>query len=219
MHAIYSFASGPMVWIAFFVFCTGSLYRLVSMALLAKKRDGAVYAYMEGRFALRSILHWITPFASHNMREKPMMTLAAFGFHLGIFLVPLFLFAHIVLLKESFNLSWWYLPDPAADVLTVVVILCCVYFLQRRILRPEVRYLTTVSDYLILAGVATPFVTGFWAAQQWPGYSWVLIAHMLSGEVMLMMIPFTRLAHMIFFPVTRGYMGSEFGGVRHAQDW
>ncbi|MCP3952439.1 MAG: nitrate reductase, partial [Desulfobacterales bacterium] len=25
--------------------------------------------------------------------------------------------------------------------------------------------------------------------------------------------------HMLFAPFTRAYMGSEFGGVRHARDW
>ena len=33
------------------------------------------------------------------------------------------------------------------------------------------------------------------------------------------MIPFTRIAHMLFFPVTRAYMGSEFGFVRGTKDW
>ena len=36
------------------------------------------------------------------------------------------------------------------------------------------------------------------------------------GEIMLVAIPFTRLSHMIFSPLTRAYMGSEFGKVRHA---
>ena len=45
------------------------------------------------------------------------------------------------------------------------------------------------------------------------------IAHILSGEIMIAAIPFTRLIHMIFFPFTRGYIGSEFGGIRHARDW
>lgn len=43
--------------------------------------------------------------------------------------------------------------------------------------------------------------------------------HDLSGEIMLVAIPFTRLSHMIFSVFTRAYMGSEFGGVRHARDW
>jgi hypothetical protein len=33
------------------------------------------------------------------------------------------------------------------------------------------------------------------------------------------MIPFTRIAHMLFFPLTRAYMGSEFGYVRGTRDW
>jgi hypothetical protein len=36
---------------------------------------------------------------------------------------------------------------------------------------------------------------------------------------MLVAIPFTRLSHMLFSIFTRAYMGSEFGKVRHAQDW
>ncbi len=36
---------------------------------------------------------------------------------------------------------------------------------------------------------------------------------------MLVAIPFTRLSHMLFAPLTRAYMGSEFGGIRHAKDW
>ena len=84
---------------------------------------------------------------------------------------------------------------------------------------PEVKFLTSTSDYVILAIVAAPFVTGFWTYHQWPGYQLSGILHILSGEIMLVAIPFTRLSHMIFFPFTRGYIGSEFGAVRHVQDW
>jgi nitrate reductase gamma subunit len=47
----------------------------------------------------------------------------------------------------------------------------------------------------------------------------MVIAHILAGEVMLVAIPFTRLSHMVFSPLTRAYMGSEFGKVRMARDW
>ena len=46
-----------------------------------------------------------------------------------------------------------------------------------------------------------------------------MILHILSGEVLLVAIPFTRLSHMLFAPLTRSYMGSEFGNVRNARDW
>jgi hypothetical protein len=67
--------------------------------------------------------------------------------------------------------------------------------------------------------VAAPFITGFIARAQWFDYETMLIIHMISGAVLLMVIPFTRLSHMLFFPFTRAYMGSEFGAVRHAKDW
>jgi nitrate reductase gamma subunit len=103
--------------------------------------------------------------------------------------------------------------------MSLAVIACCIYFLIRRITSPEVRYVTSASDYVILAIVAAPFITGFLAYHQWLGYQVVLILHILSGEIMLMAIPFTRLSHMLFSPFTRVYMGSEFGGIRHAKDW
>ena len=43
--------------------------------------------------------------------------------------------------------------------------------------------------------------------------------HVLAGELLLALIPFTRLSHALFALFTRAYMGSEFGGVRHAKDW
>jgi hypothetical protein len=71
----------------------------------------------------------------------------------------------------------------------------------------------------LLGMVVTPFLTGFVAYHQWFDYPLFLVLHILSGEILLMAIPFTRLSHMLFSPFTRAYMGSEFGNVRHARDW
>ena len=219
MHDIYNFVSGPLVWVSFILFACGCIYRLLSMALLARKKDPVVYDYMNLRFALRSIFHWLIPFGSENMKKHPVFTIVTFAFHVCLLAVPLFLFAHIILIKESWNISWWFLSDSTADAMTVIVVGSCAYFLVRRITHPEVKFLTSISDYLILSVVAAPFVTGFWAYHQFAGYKIVGIIHILSGEIMLVTIPFTRLSHMIFFVFTRGYMGSEFGAIRHAKDW
>jgi hypothetical protein len=50
-------------------------------------------------------------------------------------------------------------------------------------------------------------------------YDIVIIAHMWFGAVWLGMIPFTKISHMLYFPLTRAYMGNEFGYVRNARDW
>ena len=219
MHAIYEFVSGPLVWLAFGLFILGTLYRLISMGRLAAKKDAMVFNYMSIFYALRSIIHWIVPYASVNMRKHPVMTAVAFAFHICLLAVPIFLCAHIILINESWQIHWWYLPNLAADIMTLIVVGACIFFLCRRLMRPEVRYLTTISDFLILAGVAAPFITGFWSYHQFPGHVTAGILHILSGEIILVMIPFTRLSHMIFFPFTRGYAGSEFGSVRNAIDW
>jgi nitrate reductase gamma subunit len=219
MHDLYYIVSGPMAWVSVILFVAGCAHRLIAMGLLAADKDPVVFSYINIRYAVRSIVHWIIPFASLSMRKRPFMTAVAFSFHICLILTPIFLLAHIILIKESWNISWWYVHDGISDVMTVIVIAACLFFMIRRMVRPEVRYLTTASDYMLLAWVAAPFVSGFWAAHHWPGYNMALIFHMISGEALLMAIPFTRLRHMLFFPFTRGYMGSEFGGVRKARDW
>ncbi len=219
LHTVYELASGPLVWLAFAVFILGSLYRLLTMGRLAARKDPMVFNYMSVYYALRSIAHWIIPYASLNMRRHPVMTAVAFVFHICLIAVPIFLSAHIVLIHEAWEVHWWYIPNQAADIMTLMVVAACIFFLCRRLSLPDVRYLTTPSDYIILAAVALPFVTGFWAYHQFPGHVAAGILHMLSGEAVLMMIPFTRLSHMLFFPFIRGYAGSEFGAVRHAKDW
>jgi hypothetical protein len=57
------------------------------------------------------------------------------------------LLAHVILWDESFNISWWSLPEQIADILTVVVIAGCCYFLYRRLTDPTVKYLTSISVF------------------------------------------------------------------------
>jgi len=219
MHDLYNFVRGPLAWVAFIIFIGGILYRLVSMIILAKKKDSVVFEYFSLYYGLRSILHWITPFGTVNWRKRPVFTIVTFSFHICLLLAPIFLLAHIILWDESFNLSWWSLPDSVADVMAIIVVVACGYFLWRRLTQQEVKFVTFGSDYIILAIVSAPFITGFLAYHQWVEYKFMLILHILSGEIMLAAIPFTRLSHMFYSPFTRAYLGSEFGGVRHVKDW
>ena len=219
MHSLYNFVSGPLAWLAFIIFIGGSLYKLVNLFVLIHKKERFIYSYFSLKYSLRSILHWSTPFAAENMRRHPLVTIVTFTFHICLVLTPIFLLAHVTMIDETWNLSWWSLPESVAEIMTVIVMACCIFFLIRRLVNPEVQYVTSASDYVILAIVAAPFITGFLAYYQWLDYQIMVILHILSGEILLMAIPFTRLSHMLFAPLTRAYMGSEFGGVRHAKDW
>lgn len=219
MLEIYEFVSGPLAWSAFIVFIGGCLYRLISLLVLVHRKERFIYSYMSFKYGLRSILRWSTPFATENMRRHPAMTIVAFAFHICLLVTPIFLLAHVVMIEEAWGVSWWTLPDGLADAMTLIVIAGGIFFLIRRLTNREVQYVTSASDFVILAIVIAPFLTGFLAYYQWFGYKFFVILHILSGEIMLVTIPFSRLSHMITAPLTRAYMGSEFGGVRHAQDW
>jgi len=219
MHTLYEWLTGPLAWLAFLIFIGGCLYRLVAMLVLVKKKERFIFSYMSWKYSLRSIFHWVIPFATTNWKRHPVLTIMTFAFHICLIVTPIFLLAHIILWDEAWNISWWALPDGLADIMTLVVIGACIFFLVRRISLPEVQYVTSASDYLILLIVAAPFVTGFIAYHQWLNYPFFLNLHIFSGEILLVAIPFTRLSHMIFSVFTRAYMGSEFGGIRHAKDW
>jgi len=215
---MYSFVSGPLVWIAFVVFAGGMVYQFLSMLRMAKK-DKVIYPYMSLKYGFRSLVHWLVPFASKNMRMRYETTLVTFAFHICLVLLPIFLTAHVVMFSFSWGPRWMTASDKAADWFTILVVCAAIFFLVRRWMLPEVRFVTFASDYVLLALVAAPFITGFMAHRQWFDYETMVVIHMISGAAMLMAIPFTRLSHMLFFPFTRAYMGSEFGAVRHARDW
>jgi Nitrate reductase gamma subunit len=88
-------------------------------------------------------------------------------FHLGAVLVPLFLFAHNMILKDMFCFSFPItLNMCVADLLSWGVIISGIILILRRIALPEVRILTTTYDYFILFLALAPFVTGLLARYQ-----------------------------------------------------
>ncbi len=219
MRELYEFAVGPMAWAAFGVFLIGSVIRLISMYSLARKKDGPFLSYMSWRFGLRSILNWLIPFNAQGWKENPLVCVTTFVFHLGLILVPLFLLGHVVLWDQYWGFSYPTLPEQAADIFTIAVIVACLVFAWRRATNRTLRFVTTGQDWLVLLIAFLPFLTGFLASQHVGPPLVMTTLHVLSGELMLMAIPFTRLSHMIFGLFSRAYMGSEFGGVRHAKDW
>ena len=216
---VYNFIKGPLVWVSFIIFIGGSIYRVVSLLYRARKAK-VIYTYLSVRYSLRSIFHWIIPFASTHMRKRPWITIISFLFHICLVLTPLFLLSHNMLLRDSWNIRWWTLPERTADAMALIVIFSALFFLLRRLISPEVRFVTFLSDYTLLAIATSPFITGFLAFHQlFFDYDIMVTLHILLGEIMLIAIPFTRLSHMLFFWLTRAYTGSDFGAVRHSRDY
>ncbi len=217
--SIYTLVRGPLVWLSFILFIGGMLYR-VSVILKMAKEEKVIYPYLSLKYALRSLLHWLIPYGSISMKKHPWFTFISFLFHICLLLTVLFAPGHIELWKESWGINLWALSAKLGDYLTLVVLACLFLLLLRRIFQRDVSFLTSPMDYLILALVSMPFLTGFLSHHELLfDYRLMLTIHMLSGEILLILIPFTKISHMFLFFLTRAHTGSEFGAVRHSRDY
>lgn len=167
----------------------------------------------------KSIFLGVVPFATRFMRERPLFTVITVLFHICVIVIPLFFLSHIVLWFESYGLLWFNIADGMADVMTVFVLCACIFFLIRRIWVLEVRQVSQFADYLLIIAIFLSFLTGFLAFHQVGPYRPMLITHILSSEILIVMIPFSRLFHMISYPFSRYYMGEDFGNVLKPRDW
>ncbi len=212
---MYQFITGPLLWLSLAIFVVGLIVRVVLYVRgLDWKLDRVPYGHFTSygiKGAARSIFYWIIPFGTHNWRQKPGLTILTFTFHLGLVFTPLFLLAHAILLKERWGIGWPTWPGPVAEVMTIAVIVAGTCLVLRRIAYGEIRVMSTAYDYLLMAIALAPFITGYLAGHGAPGYRFWLMAHILSGEVMLVAIPFTKLSHMVLFFCSRAQLGMDYG--------
>lgn len=216
---MYTFLAGPALWATFVIFSGGLIIRIAHLYHLSRKKDKVVYNHTSFSWGLKSILHWLLPWGSASMRQQPVFTLMVFLFHITLLAVPLFLDAHNILWDESWGINLWSLPDALSDVMTVMLLISIIFLVIRRIVRSEVRILTESWDYVLLGLTALPFLTGFLAYHQVGPYELLMIMHLLTAEIILILIPFTKLAHMVLFFFTRAFIGFEMGGRRGARSW
>ena len=216
---MYNFLTGPALWATFIVFAGGLLLRILRLYRLSRKKDQVIYNHASIGWGVKSILYWMVPWGSASMRLQPIFTLVVFIFHVSLLAVPLFFFAHNILWDEAFGISLWSMPNLWADVMSVILIVAIIFLTIRRVVRSEVRIITGAWDYILLGITALPFLTGLLAFHQLGPYEPLMIAHVLTGELLLILIPFTKLGHMLLFFFTRAFIGFEMGGRRGARSW
>ena len=212
---MYQFITGPLLWLSFAIFAVGCIVRIVLYIKgLDWQMDRVAYtAHLSYgiKGAIRSIVFWLLPFGTKSWRFYPVFTVMFFVFHICLIFTPLLLVAHNVILKQRWGISLFTLPEGVTDIMTVAVIIAVIFMIVRRIALSEVRILTSAYDYIILAITVAPFVTGFIAYHMAPGYTFWLMAHIITGEIMLIAIPFTKLSHFVLFFMSRAQLGMDYG--------
>ena len=186
---MYQLVTGPFAWVAFSIFFFGLILRIL-FYLLGIKVPGNDTVFERIKRSIRSVFIWLFPFASKSFRKNPGFTVSTFIFHIGLILIPVFLIAHNVILKQKWGFRFLTLPEATTDVLTIVVIGSIVLVILRRIALTEVRMMTSPFEYILLIIAGVTFITGFIAYHQFSNYQFWLITHIICAEILLVTIPF-----------------------------
>lgn len=220
------FVRGPLVWISAVIFVAGFIYRGVKLFRLTEKKvaqfcpagapkDTPASAVSKEEARLEKIAR----LENSVLFRHPMMIAVSAIFHVFVFVAPIFLVAHNVLFENAFGISLPGIPDGLADFMTVVVLFCGMFFLLRRIVLPRVAAISSGYDYVVLLVAIMPFFTGFLAYHQLFDYETMLTVHIVSGEIMLIALPFTKIGHMVFFFFARLSMSGEHSLGRGNRTW
>lgn len=147
---------------------------------------------------------WVIPIK--KLKERIWYSLASILFHVGLILVPLFLIEHVALWHRGTGISWPTIGQSFADGLTLLTILMVIALLFGRLSNRTARSLTRVQDVVLLVLIALPFLSGFLASHPTLNpfnYFATMLVHVLSANLVMCLIPFTKLCHSVIIPLTQ----------------
>ena len=149
-------------------------------------------------------LHWLFPVL--RVKNRGLFSLTTVLFHVGVILVPLFLAGHIELWRKGVGLSWPAFPNGLSTTLTWIVIATSVAVVVQRLVAKDSRALSRFQDYAIPLFIAVPFLSGFLVMHpDWNPFSRnpVFLVHVLSADLLIFLVPLTKLSHMVLLPFTQ----------------
>ena len=210
-EAFLAWVRGPGMQIALGIFFLGITIRIVEMLLIGRKPDLAVARKSGTAAGWRTIFHRSLPTPGMLQRE-PLVFLGGYIFHVGFFLVLLFSVPHIELFHGVWGFRWPGLPRWLIDISAILSIGALVALLAHRLVDPVRRFLSRSGDYLSWAVTILPLVTGYFATHHMVlPYTQMLAVHILSVELLLIVLPFTKLIHMFTLFLSRWYNGAMAG--------
>jgi nitrate reductase gamma subunit len=207
---------GPGLQFAAAVFVLGMVYRVLHLILLGRKKNLAAPRGSEWRGGLRTMWHRSLPAVGLTSRGY-FIVIAGYVFHLGFLITLLFLSQHIDLFRAVLKFDWPALPPGLITITAILTIAAMIALLVHRFTDPVKRLISDYQDYLTWVLTILPLLTGI-MLRQGSGFDYqhMLILHLLSVELLLIAIPFTKLAHMVTTFSARWYNGaiSGFKGIK-----
>jgi nitrate reductase gamma subunit len=206
MESLLEFSKGPLFRLCFSIMILG-LIRILFIDI-----RGAVIAYrkagdktMPWNLIFRRSLEWIFPIKRLG-RNRPLYSILSVLFHIGLLITPIFLFAHIQLWKEGIGISWPALSYNWAYFLTSLTIISGAALFFGRVFSKSSSFLSRKQDYFWPLLLLIPFVTGYLCAHMNVNpkfYQVFMLIHILSGNLIFILIPFTKIAHCVLMPLSQ----------------
>jgi nitrate reductase gamma subunit len=206
-----SWVRGPGFQIATVILVAGVVIRILEILLLGRKANLAEAKGSEMASGLRTMVTRSFPDAS-TFKRSSFTIVAGYIFHIGLFVTILFFAPHILLIKNVIGFGWPSMPTQIVDALTVVSIIALLAILAHRFNNKVLRFLTNKEDLLVWFVTIAPLVTGYMAFHRiaMPG-SMMIGIHILSVELLMVLLPFTKLMHTFTLFLARWYNGAISG--------
>jgi nitrate reductase gamma subunit len=206
LEELLNLLSGPIFRLCFAIMLLGLLrIFLLDIWSAYKAYRKSCDKTMPWKLILSRSFEWLFPI-KRIAHYRPFYSIISVLFHVGLLLVPLFLFAHVQLWKESLGFGWITLPYQWAYWLTLSTIFFAIALFIGRATSKSSSFISRKQDYLWPLILLIPFVTGFVCAHLSVNpktYQTFMILHVLSGNLIFVLIPFTKIAHCVLMPLSQ----------------
>lgn len=202
------FARGPALAFSVFVFVIGLAWRLYRIFRRPARIDHSEPRRRDlAAGGLRAIFTKMLPPKGVRIRGAQMAN--AYAYHIALALIAFGFAPHIAFIARYLGLAWPALPDAVTYIATAVAILGLIYALMTRLTDGVQRLLSSFDDYFSWAVTMAPLVTGMALLPQPAPPAWIAL-HLLSLELLLVWLPFGKLAHAALVFVSRWRTGADF---------
>ena len=214
------FARGPALAFAVAVFVIGLAWRIYGIFARPPRIDYAEPRRRDGvAGGFRAVLAKMLPPKRVKIRGAQMVN--AYAYHIALALVAFTFAPHIAFIARHLGIGWPPLPDAVTYVATAVAIVGLLVALMYRLTDGVQRLLSNFDDYFSWAVTLLPLVTGMAllerpyypapvVAPALPTQPTLLAVHLLSLELLLVWLPFGKLAHATLFAFSRFRTGVDF---------
>lgn len=214
MYEWLEWARGPVFRMCLMIMLLGlgrvvalNLWQILSYIRTAKKNNREVPFGTVARMTLQ----WILPLTK-GIEQRAYYSVVSMLFHVCIIITPILLGAHVLLWERGIGFGWPTISNLVADYLTLGAIVTGVVLLAQRAGSKASRALSRPQDYLLPLLIIIPFASGYLAMHPRINpfeYSATMFVHVMSGNLILLLMPFTKISHVVLFPATQ--LISELG--------